>query len=132
MELSALFTFERHELIDPSSIRFPGKERIISKVTHQKMEELTEKDLAEAKKQQEWEAFNPYSKDKMKQFFLSCMDGRREIVSEQLPLSGKNELLATLSGVAYAEDNHFSVEVLDGYVETQGLLLRRFRIRNED
>ncbi len=132
LELSALFTFERHELIDPSSIRFPGKERIISKVTHQKMEELTEKDLAEAKKQQEWEAFNPYSKDKMKQFFLSCMDGRREIVSEQLPLSGKNELLATLSGVAYAEDNHFSVEVLDGYVETQGLLLRRFRIRNED
>jgi hypothetical protein len=37
-------------------------------------------------------------------------------------------LLANLSSVAYAKENGFEVELLDGYYETDNMILRRFKI----
>ncbi len=39
--------------------------------------------------------------------------------------------MAVLSAVAYAKDNGYSIEVLDGYLEVNGLLLHRFLVENE-
>lgn len=129
-ELSGLFTLSRHEFIDTESIRFPGKEKAISSVTEAEIEELTDEMLEAARSQLTKEAYNPYEKEKMKQYLMRCLDGRREISAEELPITKKTELLATLSAVAYAAENGFSVEVKDGYLETNGMLLRRFIVRN--
>ena len=130
-ELMPLFEFDRNEFIDLASIRYPGKEKTIARVTTQDVEELTDEALETARMQQEKEAFNPYSKELMKQFFENCMKGKREISAEELPIRKKEDLMAVLSAVAYAKDNGYSIEVQDGYLEVNGLLLHRFLVENE-
>ena len=130
-ELMPLFAFDRNEFIDLASIRYPGKEKAIVKVTTQEVEELTDDAREMARRQQEKEAFNPYSKELMKQFIENCMKGKREISAEELPIRKKEDLMAVLSAVAYAKDNGYSIEVQDGYLEVNGLLLHRFLVENE-
>lgn len=130
-ELMPLFAFDRNEFIDLASIRYPGKEKAIAKVTTQDVEELTDEALEAARKQQEKEAFNPYSKELMKHFIENCMNGKREISAEELPIRKKEDLMAVLSAVAYAKDNGYSIEVQDGYLEVNGLLLHRFLVENK-
>ena len=127
-ELDRLFLLDRNEFIDTQSIRFPGKDKAILKPVETELEELTQEMLDAARAQQEREAFNPYEKEKMKQYFEKCLNGRSELAAEELPVTKKPDLLATLSAVAYASENGFSIEVRDGYLETNGLLLRRFTI----
>ena len=67
-ELMPLFAFDRNEFIDFASIRYPGKEKAIVKVTTQEVEELTDDAREMARRQQEKEAFNPSSKELMKRF----------------------------------------------------------------
>ena len=130
-ELMPLFAFDRNEFIDLASIRYPGKEKAIVRVSSQDVEELTKEALEAARKQQEKEAFNPYSKELMKQFIEKCMNGKREISSEELPVRKKSDLMAVLSAVAYAKDNGYSIEVQEGYFEVNGLILHRFLVENE-
>ena len=131
-ELMPLFAFDRNEYIDLASIRYPGREKAISKVVEQDVEVLTQEMLEKAKLQQEKEAFNPYSKELMKQYIEKCMSGKKELNSEELLIMKKEDLMSTLSAVAYAKDNGFSIEVQEGYVETNGMLLHRFLLRNEE
>lgn len=130
-ELMPLFAFDRNEFIDFASIRYPGKEKAIVKVTTQEVEELTDDAREMARRQQEKEAFNPYSKELMKRFIENCMNGKGKISAEELPIRKKEDLMAVLSAVAYAKDNGYSIEVQDGYLEANGLLLHRFLIENE-
>ena len=95
------------------------------------LDELTEDALETARKQQEKEAFNPYSKELMKQLIEKCMKGKRQISAEELPIHRKEDLMAILSAVAYAKDNGYSIEIQDGYLEVNGLLLHRFLVENE-
>lgn len=128
-ELLPLFSFERNEYIETDSIRYPEKGRAISKVTRQDLEELTEDALETTRAQLEKEAFNPYSKERMKVFLEQCMGDSTQIMAEQLPVIEKDDLMAVLSAVAYGNENGFAVMPGDGYVETNGMLLRRFTVR---
>lgn len=130
-ELIPLFAFDRNEFVDLSSLRYPGREKAIVRITTQDVEKLTDEALEEARKQQEKEAFNPYSKEFTKQFIEKCMNGKREISAEELPIRKKEDLMAVLSAVAYANDNGYSIEALDGYLEVNGLLLHRFLLEDE-
>ena len=130
-EFAPLFAFERNEYIEAASIRYPGKERAISTVTRQELEELTENALETTRVQLEREAFNPYSKERMKVFLEQCIGDKRELATEQLPVSTKEDLMAVLSAVAYGKENGFLVTPGDGYVETNGMLLRRFSVRKK-
>ena len=47
-------------------------------------------------------------------------------------MNSKNDMLANLSSVAYAKDNGFEIEVLDGYYEANNMILRRFKITREE
>lgn len=60
------------------------------------------------------------------------MGNNRSVASEELPLNSKNDMLANLSSVAYAKDNGFEIEVLDGYYEANNMILRRFKITREE
>ena len=75
---------------------------------------------------------NPYAKDKMKVYLETVMAGNEKIVCEDLPLQSKRDLLCALSAVAYSDENGYEVRLLDGYLETDRMLLRRFDIRKED
>ncbi len=125
-EMAPLFSFDRFEYIDTASIRYPDKRKAITVPSEDELEPLTQEMIDAARRQQEKEAHNPYSREKMKQFVEMCMGDRGEISAEELPLDNKSDLMATLSAVAYARENGFSVSVGEGYVETEQMLLKRF------
>ena len=54
--------------------------------------------------------------------------GRTEISSEEVPMKSKRDLLSALSAVAYGSENGYEIQAEDGYLETQQMLLRRFKI----
>lgn len=130
-EMQGLFTLDRHEFIDAGSVRYPRKPQAIKKETVIELEEMTEADIEKARLAHEKEAYNPYAKEKMKEYLESVMGKNAAISSEDLPMQSKRDLLCALSAVAYSDENGYSVEVLDGYLEVNQMLLRRFDITKE-
>lgn len=130
-EMTKLYKFDRNEYIDTASLWSPRKIKAIKKAVTIETETLTQADKDDAISALEKEAYNPYSKKKMKLFLEDQMRGKDEIDSEQLPLSSKKELLSDISAVAYCEENGFEITVEDGYLEANDMILRRFKIRRK-
>ncbi len=127
-EAAGLFLLEQHEFIDTDSVRFPRRQQTVQNETSVQIEEMTAQDIAKAKASQEKEAFNPYSKEKMKEYLENALGTGRKLESDALPMESQRDLLCALSAVAYGQENGYEVRTLDGYLETQNLLLRRFEI----
>lgn len=133
-KMQSLFTLETQEFIDRSSLRYPRKQRAVRQAAVAEIEEMTPEDIENSRKAQEKEAYNPYSKDRMKEYLLRCMGEGNTLAAEDMPFRDKEDLLAALSSVVYAEENGFEIIPAKGYLETNRLLLRRFEVvrRNED
>lgn len=132
-EMRALFLFDKNEFIDRGSIRFPRKAQTIRKETFADLEEMTEEDLEIARKAHEKEAYNPYSKEKIKAYLELVMGEDKSISSDKLPMDSKRDLLCAMSAAAYGEENGYSIQVRDGYVESNRMIVRRFEIiKGED
>lgn len=132
-EMGGLFLLERNEFIDRGSIRFPRKAQTIRKQTFADLEEMTEEELEKARKAHEKEAYNPYSKEKMKAYLELVMGNEKSVSSDKLPMDSKRDLLCAMSAAAYGEENGYSIQLKDGYVETNSMILRRFEIiKGED
>lgn len=131
-DMDNLFTMNRHEFIDEGSIRFPRQNQSIKASVVSEIEEMTDEAIQAAKEAQQKEAYNPYSRDLMKIYLERKMGDGRELESDELPLNSKGDMLANLSAIAYAGDNGFAVEILDGYYEVNDMILRRFRIVREE
>ncbi len=130
-EMTKLYKFDKNEYIDTASLWSPRKSKVIKKAVTTETETLTQADKDDAITALEKEAYNPYSKKKMKLFLEDKMRGKDEIDSAQLPLSSKTELLSNISAVAYCEENGFEITVEDGYLEANDMILRRFKIRRK-
>lgn len=131
-EMDVLFTMNRHEFIDEGSIRYPRQNQTIKAPVVSEIEEMTEEAIKAAREAQQKEAYNPYSRDIMKIYLEKQMGDSKEINSDELPLITKGDMLTSLSSIAYAKDNGFCVEILDGYYEVNDMILRRFRIAREE
>ena len=131
-EMDKLFTVNRHEFIDEGSVRFPRKNQMIKIPVVTEIEEMTEEAIQSAREAQRKEAYNPYSRELMKTYIEQKIGIGGMVSSDELPLNSKRDLLASLSSIAYAKENGFEVEILDGYFESNDMMLRRFRIRRED
>lgn len=130
-EFNSLFALERNEFLDTGSLRYPRKAQRIKRETTAQLQEMTEEDIARAREAHEREAYNPYSKEKMKLYLEQIMGSEKKIDSSQLPLKEKEDLLCALSAVAYAQENGYRIRPVDDYVETNKMLLRRFEIEKE-
>lgn len=130
-EIQKLFAIETYDFINPSSLRYPGRTRTIRKSEETEYFQMSEEEMAEAMERQKQAAYNPYSKEDMKQYILERMQGETSMTSDRLPMEKEEELLAALSAVAYGHENGFEIRLLDGYQESHNLRLRRFLIRQE-
>lgn len=128
-EMLELFNLEKNEFIDLDSLRYPVKQRSIRKSTVTEFESLTEEDRLRAKAEQEKNAYNPYSKEMMKKYLEKQLENKLTIRGSKLPMNTKNDLLASLSAVAYSEENGFEIVAKDEYIEINEMLLRDFEIR---
>lgn len=127
-EYQNLFRLDRNEYLDLVSVKYPRKNRAIRKATVSMVELPTDEDIDAAKRQQEMEAYNPYSKEKMKMYLEELFSYKKELHSDDIPHETHDELLAAVSAVAYGEENGYNIEVEDGYVESNNLMLRKFVI----
>lgn len=130
-EMQGLFALDKYEFIDTGSIRYPRKAQAIKRETVVELEELTEEAIEKARLAHEKEAYNPYAKEKVKDYLEKIMGENARVSSEDLPLQSKRDLLYALSAVAYSKENGYFVELSDGYLETNQMLLRRFDITRE-
>ena len=130
-KMQELYSLTSYEFIDTDSIRFPRKQIHIESASVSEIEVLTEEEIERVRKIQEREAYNPYSKSLMKKYVEKLMENKIVLQAEEMPLHTKEELLATLSAVAYSQENGYRIEVKDGYIKTNGLLLKDFVIRRE-
>lgn len=130
-KMQELYSITSYEFIDIASIRFPRKQIHIESVSVSEIEVLTEEEIEKVRKIQEREAYNPYSKALMKKYVEELMENKMVLHAEEMPLHTKEELLATLSAVAYSQENGYRIEVKDGYIKANGLLLKDFVIRRE-
>ena len=130
-DMNGLFLLDRNEFIDMASLRYPRKQQQIRKATVTEIEEMTEEQIEEARQAQKREAYNPYSREKMKVYVEQLMGEREFIDSAHIPIRSKNDILASLSAVAYSGENGYVVEPEEGYIETEQMLLRNFTIRKE-
>ena len=130
--MNGLFLLDRNEFIDMASLRYPRKQQQIRKTTVTEIEEMTDEQIEEARQAQKKEAYNPYSKEKMKAYVEQLMGDREFIDSAHIPIRSKNDILASLSAVAYSGENGYIVELEEGYMETEQMLLRNFTIRKEE
>lgn len=130
-KMQELYSITSYEFIDLDSIRFPRKPINIESASVSEIEVLTEEEIERVRKIQEREAYNPYSKSLMKKYVENLMENKMALQAEEMPLNTKEELLATLSAVAYSQENGYTIEVKDGYIKANGLLLKDFVIRRE-
>lgn len=131
-EMAGLFLLDRNEFIDIGSIRFPRKAQSIREGTFAEVEELSQEDLRRAREEHERAAYNPYSKEKMKDYLEHVMGGQKQIQSDELPMESKRDLLCALSAAAYGAENGYTIQLEEGYMETNGMILRRFQISKEE
>lgn len=130
-DVPQLFSFENYEFIDTDSLRYPGKQRTIRQTEETDLVTMTEEEIAEALEKQKAAAYNPYSKEKMKNYLEKEMDGALTITSDDLPMDTADELLCNLSAAAFSRENGFDIELMEGYYESHSLRLRRFEIRRQ-
>lgn len=125
-EMQGLFSMDKYEFIDTGSIRYPRKPQSIQKEAVTELEEMSEEDVARTRAAHEKEAYNPYAKEKMKEYLETVMQGKRSIACENMPMQSKRDLLCALSAIAYSDENGYSVQVEDGYLQANAMLVRRF------
>ena len=130
-EEAALFTLERYEYISRESIRYPRKLKAIRLATDTQVYEMSEEDLEETIRRQKKEADNPYSMKNMKLYLDALCKEKGYVKTEDMPLTTREDLLCALSSVAYSKENGYITEPEEGYVETDSLMLRRFKIRRK-
>jgi len=130
-DMMKLFRIDKHEFIDKESLWSPRCSGTIKKSITLDTETLTQKEKDEALAEIEREAFNPYSKKRMK-LYLEKIFGSEDIIdSSRLPLSSREELLSDISAVAYCDDIGFEVSPGDGYIECDNIILRRFSLKRK-
>ncbi len=127
-ELMRLFQLYSNEFIDLHSLRYPSKRRMITAPTQIDVPELTDEDLAKGKENIRKAAFDPYSKERIKQYTEKIMGARTEIEADAFSLTAKGDVLALAAVIAYAHENGFEVETKDSYLETDGFIIRNFTL----
>ena len=124
-----LFLLEQNQFIDTNSLRFPHKQKAIKTETYAELEEITEEDIKNAQFAYKKEAYNPYSKDKMKLYLENIMGNNKIIDSDDLPLASKEDMLCALSVAAYGGENGYEITLLDDYTSNDNLKLHKFQIK---
>jgi len=128
-EMKDFMQIYQHKYIDLASIQHPRNRRQVQKQIMENVEFLSEEDIENMRKIHEQEARNPYSKKVTKAYIKSLIGNKGEISSDEIPLTSKNDLLMALSAVAYAKENGFQVEAEEGYIESNHMLLKAFRVK---
>lgn len=98
----------------------PRKASSLTQNTENEYYELSD----EAKRRQaallQKEADNPYSKDKMKNYFSSFPESSLQVVEN------KDNMLSTLAAITYAKENGWNIASSDEYIQNNNFKMRKW------
>ena len=119
-DLQTLFRIQKNEFIDTSSLYVPRKISSLNQNTENEYYELSEeaRELQTALLQKE--ADNPFSKDKMENYFETSPE------SSQETLENKNNILSTLAALTYAKENGWNITSYDEYIQNDDFKMRKW------
>ena len=119
-DFQTLFRIQKNEFIDTSSLYVPRKFSSLNQNTENEYYELSE----EAKEKQaallQKEADNPFSKDKVKDYFEKYPE------STSLTLENKDNMLSTLAALTYAKENGWNITSYDEYIKSDDYKMRKW------
>lgn len=130
-EADNLFNLFTQEYLDIKSLRFPPNRTTIEHADESEDVTLTEEDIKSEREKQKKAAYNPYNKHLMKKYALSLMGNKQELYARDIPVKEHSDLLTVISLAAYALENGFDIEVLDGYNKYGEYVVRNFVIRRK-
>ena len=115
-----LFRIQANEFIDTSSLYVPRKMNSLNQNTENEYYELSE----EAKEKQaallQKEADNPFSKDKVKDYFEKYPE------TTSLSLANKDNMLSTLAALTYAKENGWNITSYDEFIKGDNFEMRKW------
>lgn len=120
LDYQTLFRIQTNEFIDTSSLYVPRKMNSLNQNTENEYYELSE----EAKEKQaallQKEADNPFSKDKVKDYFEKYPE------TTSLSLANKDNILSTLAALTYAKENEWNITSYDEFIESDDFKMRKW------
>lgn len=119
-DFQTLFRIQKNEFIDTSSLYLPRKANPLSQNTENEYYELSEEARERQSALLQKEANNPYSKDKMKNYFSSFPESSPE------SLENKENVLSTLAALTYAKENGWKISSSDEYIQNENFKMRKW------
>lgn len=119
-DLSSLFRLQKNEFIDFSSLFVPRKTSSITQNTESEYYELTAETTERQRALLQKEAGNPFSKEKLKQYFDSYPASSAENVES------KDNMLSTLAALSYAKENGWDITSSDEYIQSATFKMRKW------
>ena len=115
-----LFRIQKNEFIDTSSLYIPRKASSLSQNTENEYYELSDEARERQSALLQKEADNPFSKDKMKDYFSSFPESTSET------LETKDAMLSTLAALSYAKENGWHITSYDDYIQNENYKMRKW------
>ena len=115
-----LFSIQKNEFVDTSSLYAPRRASSITQNTETEYYELSDETKEKQAALLQKEADNPFSKDKMKDFFESFPESSAE------SLGSKDNLLSTLAALAYAKENGWDITSSDEYIQNENFKMKKW------
>ena len=131
-DLQSLFLISGVQYLDENSLRYPARSYRVIAETESDYEELGEEELQRQLEEQRREAYDPFSRERSGAWLKEVFRNRTSLSAEELPLNSRDDLLMSLSAAAYARENGYDIQVGDGYLETDRLILRNFTITRRE
>lgn len=119
-DLQTLFRIQKNEFIDTSSLYVPRKISSLNQNTENEYYELSEEAREFQTALLQKEADNPFSKDKMENYFATSPE------SSQETLENKNNILSTLAALTYAKENGWNITSYDEYIQNDDFKMRKW------
>ena len=125
-EIQYLFHIHDYEFIDQSSIHYPNKFQTVQASVEVDAIEMSAEERERQKRHLQKESYNPYSKELMKKFLDSNQsDGK--VDGKRIQLNSQKDVLASIAAVAYAQDNGYSIEIDEDFLESNEFKVRHWR-----
>ena len=130
-ELQSLFLVSGVRYLDENSLRYPAKPHRVMTETESDFVELSREELERQREEQRREAFDPFSRERSRAWLDQTFRNRDALSAADMPLRTQDDLLMSLSAAAYARENGYDIQVEDGYLETDAVIIRNFTIRKK-
>jgi len=131
-ELQSLFLVDGRQYLDEESLRYPRRNRRVTRETESEYAELDEMEAERQLEELRREVYDPFSRERSGKWLMALMGNREKMEAGDLGIRSQDDLLMALSAAAYAQENGYAIAVGEDFAETDSSVIRNFTITKKD